>query len=635
MSASNRPRSRSGMKSNHSIFRRAKAARGTQRRRLAIEQLESRHLLSVYTVTVSGDTMEPGNPTAPVPVEGTLRYGIDEVNQGFFDTIEFAVSTVDVTRGPLPAITQQCTIDGGTAGVTINGTKAAKGADGLSISASSCTVENVGIFGFSVAQIYVGGSGNTVNNCYVGTAYKGTSQGSKATCYGIDVTGSGNTIEANVISGCTGYAALYVLGSGATGNTIMNNFIGTDMTGTKPIPNSESGIIVQLGANNNQFSGNVISANEIDGIDIGGAGTSNNVLQGNFIGTNLGGTAGTSTSLHNGRYGVDIYGGATNNIIGGYLGSVGDASEEGGNVISNNGTCGVMITDTDAHVTSGNYVEGNCIGTDITGSNALPNGEYGVAITDGAAGNYIGAVAPDSGERYGNVISCNGQYGILIGICPTLPKASPAHGNFVQANLIGTDPGGGDTTLGNGRDGVYINGGYNNTIGAVSNGGKPVAGTGAETAPGNLPDPASNVIAGNALNGVQVESGTGNRISLNQIFDNGEMGIDLGSAEAIVGPAATARSGPDNLQNYPVLTSVTDDGQTTIVGTLQPAGGQTSYWIEFYANATLSKGGLSEGQWFLGAQQFTVGADRRVDINCQVSTPDELSTSPTGEVWTT
>ena len=86
-----------------------------------------------------------------------------------------------------------------------------------------------------------------------------------------------------------------------------------------------------------------------------------------------------------------------------------------------------------------------------------------------------------------------------------------------------------------------------------------------------------------------------------------------------------------------MLTSVTDAGGiTTIVGTLQPVAGQTTYWIEFYANAELSaKGGLSEGQWFLGAQQFTVNADHLVDISYTAPTPSGLageSTSPTGPV---
>ena len=165
----------------------------------------------------------------------------------------------------------------------------------------------------------------------------------------------------------------------------------------------------------------------------------------------------------------------------------------------------------------------------------------------------------------------------------------------------------------------------NNTVGAAAPAGS-VSG-GAETA---LPDPASNTIAGNADAGVHVGGGSGNRISLNRIFGNRMLGLALGAVNAIVGPVAAARSGPNNLQNYPVLTAVTDaSGKTTIVGTLIPSGGQTSYWIEFYANSQLSTGGgLSEGEWFLGAQQFGIGSDGLVDVNYQVTTPADNSTGP-------
>ena len=184
-----------------------------------------------------------------------------------------------------------------------------------------------------------------------------------------------------------------MLGSGATSNYIAGNFIGTDMTGKIPIPNSQSGIIVAAGANDNPIVLNVISANVLDGVDIGGVGTSNNTLRGNYIGTDLGGTLGGK--LANGRNGVDIYGGATNNTIGGYTIQDDGATSTGGNLISNNHGCGVCIFDTDANVTEGNKVEGNYIGTDINGLAPLPNLLDGVTVTDGAAYNYIGGIAGD------------------------------------------------------------------------------------------------------------------------------------------------------------------------------------------------------------------------------------------------
>ena len=156
----------------------------------------------------------------------------------------------------------------------------------------------------------------------------------------------------------------------------------------------------------------------------------------------------------------------------------------------------------------------------------------------------------------------------------------------------------------------------------------PVAGTGNNT-PGN---PAANLIGGNLDDGVDIVSGSCNRVSMNRIFANDEMGINLGATDTIVAPAANAQSGPNNLQNYPVLTSVASaGGTTTILGTLIPTSGNGSYWIEFYANSQLSAdGGLSEGQWFLGDQQFSIGSDGLVDIDFTVTTPAGNSTGPYG-----
>ena len=284
------------------------------------------------------------------------------------------------------------------------------------------------------AQIADAGNGDTIQACYVGTTFGGKARGSTESGVGIEVGGSSNLIQDNVISGLTGFAGLYLLGGGSTQNTILNNFIGTDGTGNTPIPNLESGIIVQFGANNNAIAQNLISANKVDGIDIGGVGTSNNKVYDNRIGTNMGGTSGGN--LGNGRDGVDIYGGATNNIIGGPFNTFG--SPTGGNLISNNGADGVSIFDSDAHVTQGNKLEGNYIGTDITGTKALHNHGNGVSIVNGAEANYVGYLAAQGDNHlYRNLISGNTKSGVLVGV--NNPKATPASDNTVEANFIGTD----------------------------------------------------------------------------------------------------------------------------------------------------------------------------------------------------
>ena len=138
------------------------------------------------------------------------------------------------------------------------------------------------------------------------------------------------------------------------------------------------------GASNNVIggapgAGNVISGNDQYGVNVIGAGTSNNRVIGNIIGLDLNG----DVDLGNAQMGVGVGQGATANIIG-----------EAGtpNVISGNNQNGVFLVDAG---TSNNRVQNNFIGLDITGSLARPNGIDGVRLDAGGAatGNIIGGTA--------------------------------------------------------------------------------------------------------------------------------------------------------------------------------------------------------------------------------------------------
>jgi hypothetical protein len=94
------------------------------------------------------------------------------------------------------------------------------------------------------------------------------------------------------------------------GTVLVGNFIGTDITGTATIPNGAAGVHIVLWASNNTIGGitatqrNVISGNAQQGILIDGATATGNVIQGNFIGTNAVGTA----AIPNGTVGVPFVG---------------------------------------------------------------------------------------------------------------------------------------------------------------------------------------------------------------------------------------------------------------------------------------------------------------------------------------
>ncbi len=94
---------------------------------------------------------------------------------------------------------------------------------------------------------------------------------------------------------------------GTTGNLVADDFIGTDDTGAKALGNGESGVIIQAGATKNTIggttacSGNIISGNGLRGIELSSAADSN-LIEGNFIGTDVTGTKplGNGLGIHDG-----------------------------------------------------------------------------------------------------------------------------------------------------------------------------------------------------------------------------------------------------------------------------------------------------------------------------------------------
>src|SRR6185436_3414433 len=104
-----------------------------------------------------------------------------------------------------------------------------------------------------------------------------------------------------VISGNVGHGVVFF---STSGNIVEGNFIGTDVTGTVDLGNSAQGVVIN-GSINNAIGGttagarNVISGNGANGmLLVGLSDSSGNKIEGNFIGTDVTGTAdlGNSTS---------------------------------------------------------------------------------------------------------------------------------------------------------------------------------------------------------------------------------------------------------------------------------------------------------------------------------------------------
>ena len=106
----------------------------------------------------------------------------------------------------------------------------------------------------------------------------------------------------NVISGNAAYG-IGIANAGANANLVEGNDIGTNASGTGAIGNGLAGVIVESSASHNTVGGttsgsrNVISGNVGDGIDIANEGTSDDVVLGNYIGTDITGAAALGNTL--------------------------------------------------------------------------------------------------------------------------------------------------------------------------------------------------------------------------------------------------------------------------------------------------------------------------------------------------
>jgi uncharacterized repeat protein (TIGR01451 family) len=233
-------------------------------------------------------------------------------------------------------------------GITISG------ASGNVVGGPDATYRNV-ISGNLDDGIYVTGNSNStdIRFNYVGTNAAGDADlGNSSEGILIDTNSDNTGIYNNVISG-NNDDGLDIKNS--TGATIQGNYIGVSADGLSPLGNTQEGVLLD-NSSGNTFGGttaaerNLVSGNQW-AIRLNGAGTTGNVIQGNYIGTDVTGTA----SIPNTDLGVSIRNGAVNNTIGG-------TAAGAGNRIAFNGNIGVVL---EAAAGTGNAIRANSIYSNV------------------------------------------------------------------------------------------------------------------------------------------------------------------------------------------------------------------------------------------------------------------------------
>nr|WP_306790067.1 cadherin-like domain-containing protein [Methylomonas fluvii] len=353
---------------------------------------------------------------------------------------------------------------------------------------------------------------------------------------------------------------------------------------------------MQSGASNNRIGTNadgvndvaernVISGNNWFGVEFLGAGTSGNVVQGNYIGTDSTGLV----ALGNAQGGVSFWNGASDNWLGSGLAGA-------GNVISGNAT-GVQL----GNGVSDNRVQSNLIGLGADGSTVVGNTGVGVLVFGGGTAaavnaNLIGTDADGVNDaNEGNVISSNFRGIALLN--------DVVSGTRIAGNLIGADATG-TLDRGNISDGIYILDGANGTL------------------VGGLQTQQANLIAFNGRNGIRVEnnSSTANLFLGNSIHSNAALGINLvGGNEDVSGATANdagdVDSGPNSLLNTMLLTRAVVNGTNLTFSGSYNGAANSYYRIEVYSDTTAS----GEGRTFLNAMNMAVGSSGSASMSFNFS----------------
>jgi hypothetical protein len=353
---------------------------------------------------------------------GSLRQAVIDANTNAgADTIDFNIPIAGLQTiallSALPALTEPVTVNGysqpGSSPnsngpglgdnsvhlIVINGAAAGGGSYAFTVSpgGSGSTFQGLVMDAFQTDGSGNGGGGfflNGASGCTIAGNFIGT-----------DATGNGgfgnlgpgifaiNASPNNMIGGTTPAARNVISGNnhggvilgntGTTGNLVQGNFIGLNAAGTATVSIQQpGGVIINIqGPGNNTIGGNTADARNVISGNFGAAvdienGSQTNVVQGNFIGTDVTGTLPVPNGGGGNFGGVFISdgfsGAATDNTIGGT-----GAGE--GNVIAFNNGNGITLSAFQGNANVRNLISGNrifsntALGIDLGNDGVTPN----------------------------------------------------------------------------------------------------------------------------------------------------------------------------------------------------------------------------------------------------------------------
>ena len=546
--------------------------------------------------------------------DGTLRYGIETINDMSLNlysnyNIGFRVNGSITIQSDLPNILKPINFEGSLQSnniiIDLNGKT------GLNIYSDYCSIKGISITNSTNSGINIYASYTTIENCYI---YKNDENGIYiAPNCNSNTIGTNKTLNSNYVSNIivnNNKNGIEI--NASSNNTIQKNHIGT-IDGTTSSPNGANGIYITNNASNNIIGGkifenadgqinnptgtegtvtpvyiippqgNLISGNTQNGVLLD-SGSNNNYFYGNFIGTDSTG----NSALPNGLNGILFENAPTNSVVGC---EVYNNPFVFYNVISGNNANGIQIKNSNNCV-----IQGNFMGITMNNQGLCPNNLDGLLVNGTSTDVQDGGVIP-----LGNVISGNNGNGVHVtdnavgfisfntfagvfafgGAAPNNLNGILVDGNALQS-VIRTC-----VTSGNNESGIKLSGNSSYTTvedvicGTQTNSFTALPNKNGLTISGNsnnniIQTKASvafnNVFSGNIQNGIQLLDSTHDNV-----FYNCKVGVAVFGEDT--NPVPNGKNGVflDGSANHNIFTRKSDDIRT-VYNVISGNGGYGIYF---------------------------------------------------------